>query len=140
MTAKSSTFHGRDVFAPTGAHISLGRLRNLELAPTYVDLELKDPQVSGRSISGTVVYVDRFGNCVTSISGSLMVQRSGYGSRHLLNGSVEVEFVRTYGDMAHGRPMLTVGSFDLVEVSINQSNAAKTLGLNSGDTVTLDRL
>jgi hypothetical protein len=140
VAAKSSTFHGRDVFAPAGAHISLGRLRNLEPAPAHVNLELQDPQVSERTVSGSVVYVDRFGNCVTNISGILVIRRSGYGSTHLLNDSVVVQFVRTYDEVAHGRPLLTVGSFDLVEVSINQGDAATELNLNSGDTVKLDRL
>jgi len=140
VAAKSSTFHGRDVFAPMGAHISLGRLRNLELAPAHADLELQDPQVSKHTVSGTVIYVDRFGNCVTNISGIFMIQRSGYGSTHLLNNSVAVQFVRTYDEVAHGHPLLTVGSFDLVEVSINQGDAATELNLNSGDKVKLDRL
>jgi len=140
VAAKSSTFHGRDVFAPVGARISLGRLRNLEPAPAHVDLELQDPQVSEHGVSGTVVYVDRFGNCVTNINGSLMTRGSGYGSTHLLNGSVAVRFVRTYDEVAQGHLLLTVGSFDLVEVSINQGDAATELKLNSGDTVTLDRL
>ena len=140
VAAKSSTFHGRDVFAPVGANISLGRLRNLEPAPAQVDLELQDPQVSEHTVSGTVVYVDRFGNCVTNISGILMIRRSGYGSTHLLNDSVAVQFVRTYDEVAHGHPLLTVGSFDLVEVSINQGDAATELNLNSGDTLKLDRV
>lgn len=104
--AKSSTFHGRDVFAPVGAHISLGRLRNLEPAPAHVDLELQDPQVSEHGVSGTVVYVDRFGNCVTNISGILMIRRSGYGSTHLLNGSVAVRFVRNVRRSSSGAPVV----------------------------------
>jgi hypothetical protein len=139
-TATSSTFHGRDIFAPVGARISLGLLRNLEPTPAYADLELQDPQVSEHTMRGTIVYVDRFGNCVTNISGILMTQRSGYGSAYLLNGSVEVQFVRTYDEVAHRHPLLTVGSFDLVEVSINQGDAATELNLKSGDTFTLDRL
>jgi S-adenosylmethionine hydrolase len=69
-----------------------------------------------------------------------MLRRSSYGSTHLLNGSVAVEFVRTYDEVAQGHPLLTVGSFDLVEVSVNQGDAATQLNLNTGDTVKLDRL
>jgi hypothetical protein len=140
VAAKSSTFHGRDVFAPVGAHISVGRLRNLEPAPAPLDLELQDPHVSEHTVGGTIVYVDRFGNCVTNISGILMMQRSGYGSTHLLNDSVTVQFVRTYDEVAHGHPLLTVGSFDLVEVCINQGDAATELNFKAGDKVQLDRL
>jgi len=136
----SSTFHGRDVFAPVGAHISLGQLPNLEPAPACAVLELPNARVSEHTVSGIIVYVDRFGNCVTNISGTLMIRRPGYGSVHLLNGSVAVQFVRTYDEVAHGYPLLTVGSFNLVEVSINRGDAATELNLNPGDKVTLDRL
>ncbi|HYA32914.1 MAG TPA: S-adenosyl-l-methionine hydroxide adenosyltransferase family protein [Candidatus Bathyarchaeia archaeon] len=138
--ARSSTFHGRDIFAPMGAHISLGRLPNLEPAVTFADLELQDPQASERSIVGTVLYVDRFGNCVTNISGELLVQRSGYGSRHVLNGAVSALFVRTYDEVERGDLLMTVGSFDFVELSVNQGNAAAQLNLKLGDKVRLDRL
>lgn len=139
-SATSSTFHGRDIFAPVGARLSLGQLQNLEPAPAYTDLELQDARESEHTVSGTVLYVDRFGNCVTNISGTFMLRRSGYGSMYLLNGAATVLFVRTYGDVAYGRPLLTIGSFDLVEVSINQGDAAKELNLNSGDEVTLNQL
>jgi hypothetical protein len=137
--AKSSTFHGRDVFAPVGAHIFMGRLRNLEPTPTYVDLLLHEPRSSGQTVSGTILYVDRFGNCVTNIPGTLMIKRSGFNSTHLLNGVTAIRFVQTYDDVAQGCPLLTVGSFDLIEIAVNKGNAATEFSLKLGDRITLEK-
>lgn len=138
--AKSSTFHGRDVFAPVGAHIVSGRLRSLQPAPTYVDLLLQEPHSSENAVSGTIFYVDRFGNCVTNIPGTLMIQHSGYSSTHLLNGATVIRFVQTYDAVAQGYPLLTVGSFDLVEIAVNNGSAATELNLKLDDRISLERL
>jgi S-adenosylmethionine hydrolase len=139
MAAKSSTFHGRDVFAPVGAHIFMGRLRSLQPAPTYVDLLLQEPHSSEHAVSGTIFFVDRFGNCVTNIPGTLMIQRSGYGSTHVLNGATAIRFVQTYDEVAQGNPLLTVGGFDLVEIAVNNGSAATELNLKLGDRISLEK-
>ena len=138
IEAESSTFHGRDVFAPVGAHLLMGHMQSLVPAPTYVDLLFDEPHSSENAISGTILYVDRFGNCVTNIPGTLMIQRSGHGSLHNLNGDVAIQFVQTYDDVARGQPLLTVGSFDLIEIAINKGSAATELNLNLGDEISLE--
>jgi S-adenosylmethionine hydrolase len=68
----SRTFHGRDVFAPVGAHLSLGlpleRLGAPIESDAIVHLDLVQPRLEndGR-LSGTVIDVDRFGNLITDI-------------------------------------------------------------------------
>jgi S-adenosylmethionine hydrolase len=139
MAAKSSTFHGRDVFAPVAAHLAMGRLQNLAPTPIYVDLLLQEPRSSPQTVLGTILYIDRFGNCVTNIPGKLLIERSDYGSTHLLNGGTVIRFVQTYDEVAQGYPLLTVGSFDLIEVAVNQGNAATKFNLKMGDQIKLDR-
>ncbi|MEI7827190.1 MAG: SAM-dependent chlorinase/fluorinase [Euryarchaeota archaeon] len=139
MGAKSNTFHGRDVFALVGAHIVTGRLQSLQPAPTYVDLLLQESHSSENAVSGTIFYVDRFGNCVTNIPGTLMIQHSGYSSTHLLNGDTAIRFVQTYDEVAKGHPLLTVGGFDLVEIAVNTGSAATELNLKLGDRISLER-
>jgi S-adenosyl-L-methionine hydrolase (adenosine-forming) len=138
MAAKSSTFHGRDIFAPVGAHLLMGRLQRLTPTPTYVDLLLQEPHSSENAVSGAILYVDRFGNCVTNIPGSFMIQRSGYGSIHNLNGVTMIQFMQTYDEVAQGRPLLTVGSFDLIEIAVNKGSAATEFNLNLGDQISLE--
>ncbi|MGA3359477.1 MAG: SAM-dependent chlorinase/fluorinase [Halobacteriota archaeon] len=139
MEAKSRTFHGRDVFAPVGAHILMGRLRNLQPSTTYVDLLLQEPRSSENAVSGTIFYIDRFGNCVTNIPGTLMIQRSRHNSTHLLNGATAIRFVQTYDEVAQGHPLLTVGSFELVEIAVNKGSAATELNLKLGDSISLEK-
>ena len=139
MAAKSSTFHGRDIFAPVGAHLLMGRLQRLTPTPTYVDLLFQEPHSSENAVSGVILYVDRFGNCVTNIPGSFMIQRSGYGSIHNLNGVTMIQFMQTYDEVAQGRPLLTVGSFDLIEIAVNKGSAATEFNLKLGDQISLER-
>jgi len=67
-----------------------------------------------------------------------MIQRSGHGSLHNLNGDVAIQFVQTYDDVARGQPLLTVGSFDLIEIAVNKGSAATELNLNLGDEISLE--
>jgi S-adenosyl-L-methionine hydrolase (adenosine-forming) len=139
MAAKSSTFHGRDIFAPVGAHLLMGRLQRLTPTPTYVDLLFQEPHSSENAVSGAILYVDRFGNCVTNIPGSFMIQRSGYGSIRNLNRVTMIQFMQTYDEVAQGRPLLTVGSFDLIEIAVNKGSAATEFNLKLGDQISLER-
>ncbi len=136
MEAASHTFHGRDIFAPVGAWIASGKMVQAQRTSTFVDLDLVDAQRRNRTIFGTVMYVDRFGNCVTNIPRALLVQLSE-GDCFLLNGEVELRFVTTYDEAAEGQPLLVVGSFELVEVAVNKGDAARALKLNEGDGITL---
>jgi S-adenosyl-L-methionine hydrolase (adenosine-forming) len=137
IKAESSTFHGRDVFAPTGAHLLMSRTQHLVPALTYVDLLFDVPHSSENAVTGAILYIDRFGNCVTNIPGTLMKQRSDYGSIHHLNGEMAIQFVQTYDDAARGQPLLTIGSFDLIEIAVNNGSAASELNLNLGDEILL---
>ena len=138
IEADSSTFHGRDVFAPVGGYLLMGRMQSLAPAPTYVDLLFDEPHSSENAVSGVILHVDRFGNCVTNIPGTLMIQRSGYSSIHHLNGDIAIQFVQTYDDVARGQPLLAVGSFDLIEIAVNNGSAATELNLNLGDKISLE--
>ena len=74
----SSTFHGRDIFAPVAAHLSLG-LDMLELGPEITDAVILPnihPRRTGENtIEGSVVHIDHFGNIVTNITAEMPVRR-----------------------------------------------------------------
>jgi S-adenosylmethionine hydrolase len=139
LAAKSSTFHGRDVFAPLGAHVFAGRLPGVQPTKQCVDLVLEEAHSSENLISGIILYVDKFGNCVTNIPGALLMEWSGYNSRHLLNGTTAIRFVQTYDNVSEGHPLLTVGSFDSIEIAVNMGNAATEFKLKVGDQISLER-
>jgi S-adenosylmethionine hydrolase len=68
----SSTFHGRDVFAPIAAHLSKGLLSELVGREIFdfVRLELPEPFVipEGRRIVGSILHIDHYGNCITNLT------------------------------------------------------------------------
>ncbi|MGH9800430.1 MAG: SAM hydrolase/SAM-dependent halogenase family protein, partial [Blastocatellia bacterium] len=71
-TFPSQTFHGRDVFAPIAAHLSTGlspESVGREIAD-FVKFEIPRPIVSeeGRRITGSIIHIDRFGNCITNLT------------------------------------------------------------------------
>ncbi|MBF8268048.1 MAG: hypothetical protein HW388_1556 [Dehalococcoidia bacterium] len=128
----SDTFHGRDVFAPVAAHLSLGTPPEEvgEPLPSLVCLCIPHPQRAGNTLTGHVIHVDRFGNLVTTVEGKALPQ-----------GRVEVQ-VRGYRipgvsrSYAGGPAMLSiVGSHGNLEVAARNGSAASELGADVGDQV-----
>ena len=138
MQAKSHTFHGRDVFAPIGARLSIGIMEHLTKTSYYVDSTIEEPSVRDNTVVGKVLYVDRFGNCVTNISGSTITSRTDFGGYHTLNNSVTLRSARTYEYGTGGELLLVVGSFDLIEIAMKRGSAAQALNLQIGDNITID--
>jgi hypothetical protein len=138
MPAKSRTFHGRDIFAPIGAFLSIGIMKHLTKTSSYVDLMIEEPSVRAETVVGKVLYIDQFGNCVTNINGSIMASRTNFGGYHTLNDSVKLRSADTYDYVERGELLLVIGSFDLIEIAMNRGNAAKKLNLQVGDNVKID--
>ena len=153
----STTFHGRDVFAPVAAYLAQGA--NLEdLGRSLTDLvSLPLPQLTYAPdrITGEVLYADRFGNLATSIG------RLRWHKDHLrLEGAfgqvapTPIEFLATeveldiggqslggisptFGDAQGGAAKALVGSSGFVEIIVPQGNAAQAMGIGTGEPVTL---
>ncbi len=131
----SATFHGRDVFAPAAAHLSRG-FSFKDLGPLHKDLvRLAMPVAkrTGKSILGTIVYIDGFGNCVTTIAPALLPSEKSL----LRVRNRVVPFRSCYADVGTGKPVAVEGSCGLIELCVNKGNAAETLHLTVGDTVTV---
>lgn len=139
----SRTFHGRDVFAPVaaglvcgmkpemlGPEIALQSLVRLELGPA----PHMDP--SGR-LTGTVVYADRFGNLVSNIGRNHLEKHFQDPDAVCVQAGNQVisGMSRCYADAAKGRLLAIVGSFDRLEISVNQDSTARVLQMAVGDPV-----
>jgi S-adenosyl-L-methionine hydrolase (adenosine-forming) len=158
----SSTFHGRDVFAPAAAYIAAG-VPLEELGQVIVDptrLPLPRMEVSSRSIKGEVIYIDRFGNAITSIGrliweGPVLHLDPAFGTAEarMINAArVAVrlpesvshsdmgQIRRTYGETPPGKGLALVGSEGMLEIAVNQGHAARTLGLRVGSPVEIHDL
>lgn len=137
----SSTFHGRDIFAPVAANLSLG-LDPRELGPPATDwvrLNRPTPQHHANGVAGEVIFVDRFGNLITNIPGDVLTQDDR--PKRVSVGGVEVpRIVRAYGESEPGSLMALVSSYESMEVAVNQGNAARQLNASIGTPVSVDWL
>lgn len=152
----SSTFHGRDVFAPAAAYLALGTpIASLgSLADDLVRLPLPRLElVEGPAIKGEILHADHFGNLVTSLGAlrsegdELLLEPwlphcaparlavAGLGL-HLPNGAT-LDLRATFGDVAAGQALAYIGSEGLLEIAINRGRAADLLPLTPGQEVTL---
>jgi S-adenosylmethionine hydrolase len=132
----SSTFHGRDVFAPVAANLargvpleSLGRALPPEQLTT---LELLSARTIPGGAEGAVQAADHFGNLISNVPGALLpggsAWRASIAGRTLLGA-------RTYGDVPPGEVLALVGSHGFVEVAVNRGDARRALGAGVGDPV-----
>lgn len=134
----STTFHGRDIFAPVAAHIANG-LDPRALGPEVHELQpLPMPrprEVAPGVLAGEVIHVDRFGNVVTNVGEPFArrVQSATLGTTRI-DGPV----CRAYGDRDEGEPLLIFGSSGFLEVSINGGDAAKSFSVRRGDPITVE--
>jgi hypothetical protein len=129
----SNTFHGRDIFAPAAAHLSVG-VQVQALGPPVIDpVLLPFPQAhqGGRVIRGEVLYIDGFGNLMTNI------RPADRGSiKEVVIGDTTIRGISgSYGEGREGQPVALVGSTDFLEIAVNAGSAAKVLGADVGDEV-----
>ncbi len=146
----SHTFHGRDIFAPVAAHLSLGVAAEELGEPTdrVTCLSIAEASEEGGVLTGQVIHVDRFGNLVTNIPGSRVegqgtrgeeqgsrveVEVAGHRIRGLASSYAEAPEEALEGTMT--RVLAIVGSHGYLEVSVRNGNAADTLGIDLGATV-----
>jgi S-adenosylmethionine hydrolase len=135
----SSTFHGRDIFAPAAAHLSLG-IDPAELGPVVQDwqtLTWPSPSRQGDVIVGEVIFVDHFGNLITNIPGAKLTDDPG-AQQITVSGGAPLRRVGTYSDARPGELTALVSSSGLLEVAENQGNAAKRLAQGVGAPVRVE--
>lgn len=131
----SNTFHGRDIFAPVGAHLANGakiaQLGKQIDVNTLVQLDIAPVRITPQAIHGCVQYIDSFGNLVTNISGNYVQGQSWMAIANGLN----IPACKTYSDVVAGGAIALVGSHGYVEIAIASGNAGKKLQLKLGDEI-----
>ncbi|MFH1051562.1 MAG: SAM-dependent chlorinase/fluorinase [bacterium] len=125
---KSNTFHGRDVFAPVAAHLSLG----IETEKLGSEIDINDIiklkplklKKKKKKIVGEIIYADKFGNLITSIHKSdiqeieedIVIQ---FGKEKIRDIS------KTYSDVKKGKLLAYIGSSGYLEIGVRGGNAEK---------------
>jgi S-adenosyl-L-methionine hydrolase (adenosine-forming) len=136
----SRTFHGRDVFAPAGAHLA-AEMPLADLGPPLVVeqlhvLELPGPMVAAGAIGARVSGVDGFGNVQLNVSPDDL-EAAGIGTALTIRGRT-VPRVGIFADVPKGSLAAIIDSQGQLALVVNQGSAADALGLAEGKTVVLE--
>jgi len=146
QTPVSSTFHGRDIFSPSAAHLAAGWDFNL-IGPAVPELVRLTPKASvstEKGITGEIIGLDDpFGSLITNITGDEFKQL-GYNVGDKLvveinKKSVSVPYVRTFMNVPVGESLLYIDSRGRVGIAINQGDYARKFNINPPGTVFIPR-
>ena len=138
----STTFHGRDILAPVAAHLSAGvPLAQVgEAAKLVKRLPANVCSVTSDAIHGKVVYVDRFGNLITNIRAADLAEVKKFSELEIFLENHEIgELKLTYADAPLGSPVAVIGSFEVLEISVNGCSAADHFRMSYGATVVVTK-
>ncbi|MDR4509663.1 MAG: SAM-dependent chlorinase/fluorinase [Candidatus Brocadiaceae bacterium] len=143
LPSPSTTFHGRDIFAPVAAHLSLGvKLQQLGIETDHLNtLCLPMPRKKRKGgIEGEVIAIDRFGNLITNITKDyLKGLKCPQRNIGILIGKRKITGLgKSYAEANIGMPLALFGSSGFLEVSINQGNAGKYFKVEKGAKVAID--
>src|SRR5207237_2169028 len=142
----SSTFHGRDIFSPVGAHLAASgdfSLVGPDL-PQLVRLTPKTAVISDKGIAGDIIGLDDpFGSLITDIPGDefkKLAYRLGDKVPLLINKNpVTLPYVKTFMDVAVGDPLLYVDSRAPVGIAVNQGSYSIQFAVAQPRTVIITR-
>lgn len=137
----SSTFHGRDVFAPAAELLVQGTPASALALPVteFVDLDFGTGRRINGGLAGKVIYVDAFGNLVTNIPNALLEGYRGPAQVRVGRRRGAGQFARTYGDVRPARIAVVGGSDGLVEIAIREGRAANRFGATAGTSISVAR-
>jgi S-adenosylmethionine hydrolase len=140
----SKTFHGRDIFAPVGAHISKGvDLKEFGSALDRNDLfrlSIRKPSISDKGeLVGTIISVDRFGNCITNIDVNRLEKfyKTGSEKKPVIKiGEYKIKGLsKSYDGVGLKHPLAIIGSLGYLEIALNRGRASNHFRAGKGDTI-----
>lgn len=120
----SSSFHGRDLFAPVAAMLERGEQVPGELIRSEI------PQVDWPADLTKIIYIDGFGNSMTGIRGDVLT-----ADQTIVVNGYRFGWARTFSDVNLGEGFWTVNSNGLVEIAVNQGSAGAKFDLHIGDNI-----
>jgi S-adenosylmethionine hydrolase len=142
----SSTFHGRDIFSPVGAHIARGDDWT-QVGPAVkqlVRLDLKSASLDEKGLTAEVIALDGpFGNLVTNVSAEdfikLGYERGDKLKVTIAGHEVEMPFVRTFSDVPLKQPLLYIDSRGRASFALNQASFAAVYEINPPQPIFIPR-
>lgn len=128
----SSTFHGRDIFAPVAARLASG-MPDEDVGPAAEGMaEIPFPSFREGDESGEIIFRDCYGNCVTNVPCGLA------GGKRFFYGEVPLgPAVESYSRAGEGLPAAVLGSGGFVEFSVNGGSFGRKYGAQAGSAFTI---
>lgn len=130
----STTFHGRDIFAPVAGHLSKG-IPIGKLGPrlsNFTRLHWPQPRRTSNAVRGEIIHLDHFGNAITNLDESALDGFSPSACMVLVKRKVRCPMAPFYGAVPGGKPLAVMGSSGFLEIAVNGGSAARKLGLKPG--------
>jgi S-adenosylmethionine hydrolase len=131
----SATFHGRDIFAPVAARLSLGVPADAlgREVHSWVRLDALEPVDADGVIKARVISVDHFGNLVSNLSQEQFGRLAGSRPfRIAVGGSILRNISRSYGDVREGEVLALFGSAGLLEIAVRNGDCRRLLQVMRG--------
>ena len=144
----SSTFHGRDIFSPVGAHLARGddwtKVGPEMAVKDLVRLDVKVAKIDERGLNAEVIATDGpFGNLVTNVDGEdflkLGYQRGQDVAVKVGDKELKMKFVKTFSDVPLNQPLLYIDSRGRLGLAVNQNSFAATYGVKPPATLWIPR-
>ena len=134
----SSTFHGRDIFTPVAAHLSLG-VPSKSMGEPICEMEylpIPKPRIEAEAIRGEIIYCDVYGNLISSIPLSLIEGRN-IGEIRIRGRSITT-LSHTFNDVPSSSGLIAlVGSHGYLEVAVPNGSAAETLSVGPSEPISV---
>ena len=147
-SSQSYTFHGRDIYAYTGARLASGIISFAEVGPevpvdSVIELPVVEATSTEGSVYGTIDVLDvRFGSLWTNIPRTLF-EKLGVSHGGRVEVSIENDtrtvyknilvYARSFADVYVGEPLVYVNSLDCMAVAINQGSFARAYNIGTGN-------
>jgi S-adenosylmethionine hydrolase len=134
----SPTFHGRDIFAPVAAHLSLGTRPNAfgHQTHSWVKIGFRKPAIREGKLLGEVLHIDAFGNLISNIDEKIFFRCTKGQPSVIWVAKKEIHGLgKAYWEGKPGEPMTLFGSSGYLEISMNEGNAQESLKVKRGDRV-----
>jgi len=138
LSKVSSTFHGRDIFAPVAAHLSLGTKPNAlgHKIDSLLWLGFEGPFIREGKLLGEILHVDTFGNLVSNIDEGKLFRFIRGRPFVIQAGRKCIPYLKNgYSDGKKGELIAVLGSGGFLEISIREGNAQKVLKVKRGNPI-----
>jgi len=129
----TSTFHGREVFAPVAAHLSLGNDIHGMGAPIQdpVEIGMPLPHVINGILYGEIMHIDNFGNIITNITKKTLEDFLQDSGPIISIGDLDIRRIdNIYFDVEEGAPLALINSSGRLEIAVNLGRASEYTGIH----------